>query len=138
MPTSSLYTRLLKQAGPRCGYCRTSAKIVGQPLTIEHIVPSARGGSSDEKNLWLSCRRCNQFKGTQIDAFDPGTGEFALLFNPRQQPWPEHFIWSGDGLHIIGLTPTGRATVIALRLNNDEIVAARWLWVSVGWHPPHD
>ncbi|MEE8392307.1 MAG: hypothetical protein V3S14_16135 [Anaerolineae bacterium] len=37
---------------------------------------------------------------------------------------------------VIGLTATGRATVVALRLNNDEIVATRLLWVQVGWHPP--
>jgi len=26
----------------------------------------------------------------------------------------------------------------ALKLNNDDIVAARLLWVSIGWHPPED
>ena len=137
MPKPS-YPRLLSQAGPRCGYCRTSAKITGQPLTIEHIIPVARGGSSDEENLWLSCRRCNQYKGVQIEASDPRTGELVPLLNPRTQSWQEHFAWSGDGYRIIGLTSTGRATVVALRLNNDEIVAARRLWVGVGWHPPRD
>ena len=28
------------------------------------------------------------------------------------------------------------AVVSALKLNNAEIVSARALWVSVGWHPP--
>jgi hypothetical protein len=58
------------------------------------------------------------------------------LFNPRRQLWREHFVWSGDGTQIIGLTACGRATVLALKMNNDDIVAARRLWVSVGWHPP--
>jgi hypothetical protein len=60
------------------------------------------------------------------------------LFNPRTQTWALHFAWSADGTEIIGLTATGRATVVALRLNNDEIVGARSLWVQVGWHPPED
>jgi len=46
--------------------------------------------------------------------------------------------WNEDGTEIIGLTAAGRATVVALCLNNDEIVAARSLWVQAGWHPPAD
>lgn len=134
----ALATRLKQQAGVRCGYCRTSALVTGQPLTVEHIVPIARGGLSDEDNLWLSCRRCNQYKGTQVEAVDPETGVLVTLFNPRHQVWREHFTWSGDGTSIIGLTPCGRATVIALRLNHPDLVNARRLWVSVGWHPPQD
>jgi len=60
------------------------------------------------------------------------------LFNPRQQKWSEHFAWSEDGTEIQGLTPYGRATVVALKLNNPEIVVARRLWVSAGWWPPED
>ena len=43
-----------------------------------------------------------------------------------------------NGTQIIGLTAIGRATVVALRLNNEEIVGARWLWAQAGWHPPDD
>ncbi len=132
----AVYTRLQSQVGPRCGYCRTSSRVIGQPLTVEHIIPISRGGSSDEDNLWLSCRRCNEYKGTQVEAIDPETGLTVPLFNPRQQSWNEHFTWSGDGTVIIGLTPCGRTTVAALKLNNADIVAARQLWVAVGWHPP--
>lgn len=136
--SDELYRRLQDQAGRLCGFCRTSSKITGQPLTIEHIIPIARGGSSEEDNLWLSCRRCNEFKGTQLEGVDSETGDSVSLFNPRQQLWHEHFAWSGDGTHIIGLTPTGRATIAALKLNNVDIVGARLLWVSVGWHPPEE
>jgi len=58
------------------------------------------------------------------------------LFNPRRQRWLDHFSWSDDGTRVVGITPAGRATVMALRLNNAEIVAARRRWVAVGWHPP--
>lgn len=136
--SDALHARLQSQAGPRCGYCRTSSKVIGQPLTVEHIIPISRGGSSDEDNLWLSCRRCNEYKGPQVEAIDPESGARVPLFNPRKQPWHEHFAWSGDGMMIIGLTPCGRATIAALKLNNTDIVAARRLWVSVGWHPPQE
>lgn len=135
---SALYYRLLQEASPCCGYCRTCARIIGQPLTIEHIIAIAKGGTSDILNLWLSCRRCNQFKGTQIEAIDPESGIVTPLFNPRTQRWREHFAWSTTATQIIGLSPYGRATIVALRMNNDDIVSARQLWVSVGWHPPQD
>ncbi|WP_372628302.1 HNH endonuclease [Glutamicibacter halophytocola] len=30
---------------------------------MDHIIPSAMGGTDDESNLWVICRRCNQSKG---------------------------------------------------------------------------
>lgn len=136
--TDAFRKRLRQQVGPRCGYCRSSSGITGQSLTLEHIIPIARGGDSSEDNLWLSCRRCNEHKGTQVDALDPETGRRVPLFNPRAQSWREHLAWSDDGTLMIGLTPCGRATIRALKLNQSDIVAARLLWVSVGWHPPDE
>jgi hypothetical protein len=43
-----------------------------------------------------------------------------------------------DGTRIIGRTPVGRATVEALRLNNEVAVEVRRNWVLAGWHPPVD
>jgi len=60
------------------------------------------------------------------------------LFNPRTQRWLDHFAWDDRDTRIVGLTPTGRATVDALKLNNAYIVPARRLWVQAGWHPPKD
>jgi hypothetical protein len=45
-------------------------------------------------------------------------------------------MWSRDGIEIIGITPCGRATVEALRLNNENVVTARYVWTKVGFHPP--
>jgi hypothetical protein len=60
------------------------------------------------------------------------------LFNPRTQKWSDHFVWTDSGTRILGKTATGRATVIALRLNRPPLVDARRAWVAVGWHPPED
>ena len=82
-------------------------------LEIEHLVPRARGGSDEESNLWLSCSLCNRYKGTQVEVTEPLTGDVVPLYNPRTNNWHEHFSWSSDGAKIVGLTPTGRATVAA-------------------------
>jgi hypothetical protein len=111
---------------------------MGMPMTLDHIIPQAAGGLTTEENLWLACRRCNEFKGGQTHAYDSQTGEWITLFNPRLQLWAEHFAWSEDGTEILGKTPCGRATVVALQMNNSEIVVARRLWVSAGWWPPQD
>jgi hypothetical protein len=125
-----------KQAGDRCGYCLSSERLTGISLTLDHIIPLAAGGKTEENNLWVACRPCNEFKGTQIHAKDPLTGEIVPLFNPRSHVWKEHFEWSFDGTLVIGRTAIGRATIIALQLNHDLIVYARRRWVKVGWHPP--
>jgi hypothetical protein len=67
---------------------------------------------------------------------DPVTGELASLFNPRTQRWLEDFRWENGGTHIVGRTRVGRATVLALRLNNEYVVESRSLWIVYGWRPP--
>jgi hypothetical protein len=128
--------RIRKQARNQCGYCLSQQQYVLGKLEIEHIIPQARGGTSDESNLWLSCRLCNSYKGTQTHGRDPKTGRTVRLFNPRRQKWARHFVWSGNGTRIIGRTACGRATVAALQLNNIFAVMVRRHWVGVGWHPP--
>lgn len=122
-------------SGGRCGYCHTLEALIGMPLEFEHLHPDAHGGATVRENLWLACTRCNDFKGDRMDAVDPETGETVSLFNPRTQIWGDHFAWSPDGTLIIGMTPVGRATVGALRLNNEFIVVARRFWVEAGWWP---
>jgi hypothetical protein len=129
-------SRIRAQAGDRCGYCQSAQRYVFAPLEIDHIVPIARGGTDEEGNLWLACRMCNSFKGDRTDGLDPLTGQQARLFNPRHQAWAEHFAWSAEGLLVTGLTACGRATVIALQLNNVIAVMVRREWIAAGWHPP--
>jgi hypothetical protein len=105
-------------------------------LEIEHIIPLARGGSDDESNLWLACPTCNGHKSANVDAIDPASGGRVSIFNPRTQVWYEHFAWTDDGLRIEGLTPIGRATVVALHLSDDpDAITVRSYWVLAGWHP---
>jgi hypothetical protein len=134
-----LARRVREAARDRCGYCLSPQHLILGRLQIEHLVPRAKGGATEEANLWLSCPLCNNFKGDRTQASDPETGETCPLFNPRTQSWAEHFRWSDDGLRIIGLTPVGRATVEALHLSDDpDAVTVRSYWILAGWHPPRD
>jgi hypothetical protein len=134
--SAALRNRVREAAHHRCGYCLSLQRYVMGTLEVEHLVPRAKGGKDAEDNLRLSCSLCNRYKGTQTSAIDALTGTDAPLFNPRHDKWSEHFQWSADGVRIIGLTPTGRATVEALKLNNELAVEVRRNWSVAGWHPP--
>lgn len=134
--SNALRALVAQQAGHRCGYCLTRQEYVPWSLEIEHIVPVAKGGSNEVENLWLACRSCNSFKGVQTEGIDPFAGQSVPLFHPRNQAWNEHFGWSESGELIVGLSSIGRATVIALQMNNIVAVTVRRNWIAAGWHPP--
>ncbi len=120
----------------RCCYCLTTEANSGIPMTIDHIQPVSKGGLNAPENLCLACRTCNEYKAVNTEAIDPITGQNVTLFNPRQQIWKEHFQWNNDASQVEGITAIGRASVIALRMNNAVIVATRKRWFAIGWHPP--
>lgn len=106
------------------------------PFTVDHVIPSSREGLTEPDNLALACFHCNRQKSDRVAAVDPLSGEEAPFFNPREHTWSEHFIWSSDGLQIVGRTPIGRASVAALQLNRERIVRIRAADVAVNRHPP--
>ncbi len=134
----ALRQRVAEAARFRCGYCLTSQRIIGPLLEIDHIIPEARGGTSDEENLCLACPMCNSRKANRQEAVDSESQVTVPLFNPRTERWDEHFEWVEAGAVMRGKTPQGRATVTALQMNHPDIVAARRLWILAGWHPPTD
>jgi hypothetical protein len=131
-----LRAKVAEEAGHRCGYCLSPQQLIPFVLEIDHLIPTARGGSDEGDNLWLACHACNLHKGEQIEGLDPETEQFVPLFNPRRQKWSEHFGWSEDGVEVIGRTACGRATVNALQMNREVAVVVRRNWVAAGWHPP--
>ncbi len=131
-----LRQQVFERAGHRCEYCLTSRRVIGMPLVVDHIYPKVLGGRDDIGNLCAACYRCNEYKGSKTHGLDPLTSEFVPLFNPRADSWREHLAWANGGTHIVGLTATGRATVLALRMNNEYVVEARILWIARQWHPP--
>src|SRR5262245_43844812 len=108
-----------------CEYCRCQARFSPDSFSVEHIIPRSRGGSSELLNLALSCQGCNSRKYTSVDAVDPVSGETVPLYHPRQQRWADHFTWNQDYTLVLGLTPTGRATIERLQLNRVGVVNLR-------------
>lgn len=129
--------RLVRQrANHLCEYCHTSERWQYVQFTVDHVIPLARGGSDDPDNLALACFHCNRRKADKLTAPDPDSGQEVPLFNPCREAWEKHFIWSSDGLFVIGLTPIGQATVEALELNRERAVNIRAADRMVGRHPP--
>ncbi|MCI0641826.1 MAG: hypothetical protein L0Y72_13640 [Gemmataceae bacterium] len=54
----------------------------------------------------------------------------AALFHRRRDEWAKHFRWSKNW-RVIGLTPTGRATVDALAMNRIAVIAIRKAWAKL-------
>ncbi|MCP4360816.1 MAG: HNH endonuclease [Chloroflexi bacterium] len=132
----SLRRQTIKTFGKRCAYCHSPTAITGARLVVDHIIPEAEGGQTIADDLCVACHSYNEFKGYRARFQDQITRETVLLFHPHHQRWREHFAWSEDGSLVVGLTPTGRATVLALNMNHPDIVEARHRWVAVGWLPP--
>ena len=79
-----------ERANYRCEYCLLSAGVTFFPHEVDHIIAVKHGGATNADNLAIACWRCNRYKGTDLGSFDPKTGTFSFLFNPRTQNWAEH------------------------------------------------
>ena len=113
-----------QRAEDRCEYCRLRQEHA--PLwrhQIEHIIAVKHGGSDDLDNLAWTCVRCNLSKSSNLSGIDKVTGQVVKLFNPRTQSWLDHFAYRGA--EILGLTPTGRATVAVLNMNEPKRLELR-------------
>ncbi len=119
-----------------CEYCRSQARFGIQSFAVEHIIPRSQGGETALENLALSCQGCNNHKYAKMQARDPVTGEVVPLYHPRRQHWRDHFAWSADFTLIIGLTPTGRATVEAWQMNRETVINLRRILYVLREHPP--
>jgi hypothetical protein len=134
--TAGLRRDVWRLAAGCCEYRRSQARFAMQPFSIEHIIPRSRGGDSSPGNLALSCQGCNNHKYNHTEGPDPATGRSAPLFHPRRQRWSGQLAWNEDATLIVGLSPTGRATVVSLRLNRPELVNLRRILAAADEHPP--
>lgn len=70
-----------------CQYC--GQRLPRRELTIDHVVPRARGGETRWDNVVTACRRCNGRKGDRL----PCEAGMTLLQEP-QQPTVHTLLWS--------------------------------------------
>lgn len=75
---------IFKRDGFRCQYCGTS-----RDLTLDHVVPKAKGGKTTWVNLVTACKTCNARKGD----FTPE--EMGLTIN-RQPFKPSYLMFLRD------------------------------------------
>ncbi len=140
MPESRVTTEQKREVAARakecCEYGRSQARFAIQSFSIEHVTPLSKSGEDNLDNLAFACQGCNNHKYTKTEARDPISTDIAPLFHPRQQKWREHFVWNDDFTLIVGLTPTGRATVETLQLNREGLVNLRRILYAMGEHPP--
>ena len=71
--------------GFKCAYCGNDR----ERLTIDHIIPKSRGGTTDFENCVSSCKPCNNKKGNKMPsearmylktkAYQPTISEFLIL-----------------------------------------------------------
>lgn len=134
--TAKVRAQIAERARSCCEYCRSQEHYSPDSFVVEHIIPTARKGTNKIDNLAFSCQGCNNRKYTHIEAVDPATQETAPLYHPRQQRWADHFAWNEDCSLVIGLTPTGRATVERLQLNRLGLLNLRQVLFDLNEHPP--
>jgi HNH endonuclease len=134
--TASEQEQIIVRAQRRCEYCQCPMDYSSQSFVCEHITPIAKGRETPLENLALACGGCNGYKYTKEEAIDPISSKNVPLYHPRQNIWLEHFAWSEDGLEIIGITPTGTATIDALNLNRSGVKNIRRLLIMADLHPP--
>lgn len=128
--------QVMLRSGHCCEYCKSQDKFSPVFFTIDHITPLAENGTHNLENLAYACPLCNRLKWQKVHVPDPVTNNQVQIFNPRAEQWSDHFQWSEDYLHIIGITAIGRATVNALRLNREKLVRYRKEMFEIGQHPP--
>ncbi len=131
-----LQQRVRTHFADRCAYCQTSESLTGAIFEFEHIRPRSAGGETSFENLCLACPTCNRYKSNRQIASDPLTNQSVPLFHPHLQEWADHFTWNEDTTEIAGLTPIGRATISALKMNRPQMIRVRRMWVKMDEHPP--
>jgi hypothetical protein len=108
---ADLRQHVRQRAGARWQYCRKPEVASAYPHHIEHIIARKHAGSSAPGNLAWACFHCNVAKGSDIASYDPETQQLTPLFNPRIQPWREHFEVVDMYHSVGGIVATGAVLV---------------------------
>lgn len=73
---------ILRRDGYKCAYCGRS----DLPLTVDHVIPKARGGDETWENLITACTVCNNKKGDRT----PEEARMKLFYQPFK---PSHIMF---------------------------------------------
>ena len=123
-----------EQSGGCCEYCRVKQGNQFARFQIDHIIPLKHNGTDSTENLCFSCADCNSYKGPNVAALDPLTGNATRLYNPREQEWKNHFQINLNA-KLKGLTPEGRTTIEVLRINLSARILQRQMAMKLDEYP---
>jgi len=129
----SLRQSVTGRAQEKCEYCLLNEQYSIYSHEIDHIIPEKHRGETIESNLCYACLECNRNKGSDFASFDPETGKVALLYNPRQDQWSEHF--ELEGARILPLTAIGRVTEFVLKFNDPKRLLNRQRLLKLKRYP---
>ena len=124
------YPSVAERARNRCEYCRAPEDAFSFAFEVDHITPQACGGLNVLDNFALACHACNLYKSDFETGRDEQTQTETLLFHPRRDVWTQHFQVTRESAEIVGLTSTGRATILRLQINHPRHVAVRRRWIE--------
>jgi len=79
-PSGALRIRVMERDGYRCVYCGATSKEAR--LQVDHIVPVARGGTSDSTNLVTACFDCNNGKSDHAVTLPPHITATPIVVEP--------------------------------------------------------
>ena len=103
---------VLARDGHRCQYC--GRRLPAHRLSLDHVIPSSRGGMGTWENIVCACLKCNVRKGGRT----PREAHMRLIrkpFRPRRSPMlaqklnnPKYESWGVwlNGFNAIGATKT--------------------------------
>lgn len=57
----NLRRRVIERDGLHCVYCDDD--LSNSEIHMDHVIPESQGGTTDYKNLQVTCRKCNLAKG---------------------------------------------------------------------------
>ena len=116
-----------------CEYCLIHEEDTFFGCEVDHIISEKHGGQSEAENLAYACAFCNRSKGSNIGSITQRAGAFVRFFNPRSDPWADHF--AIDRVTIIALSDVGEVTARILDFNNSERLFERQALQVIGRYP---
>jgi hypothetical protein len=75
-----LREKVSADARRHCGYWLTREAIVGSPMEIDHLIPEALGGLTEEENLWLACSLIERVERIRVRTVKDNTFELAVTY----------------------------------------------------------
>ena len=69
-PSKTKRERVFERSYGQCHYC--GCHLTMETMTLDHVIPRSKGGTSDILNLVAACKPCNQAKADALPRWMQG------------------------------------------------------------------